>query len=191
MQMCKIFFLFFQRCFRSETVHLLLRIILESFKLNYFFLTSNTCDEYFALRTQIKSDASSCQAIANLDARDFLCEVSGFGQFFIVSGVPTFVYHPLKIQMFSSQTFMFEPTLNLFSHYVSTVGSRPRYHSSRVCVDVAGRDSCRFCTMYLHLCTEDLNQQFSEPLSPANFHKPGPFCSSAATLARFFHVEIF
>ena len=31
----------------------------------------------------------------------------------------------------------------------------------------------------------------SEPLSPANFDKPGPFCSSSATLARFFHVEIF
>ena len=134
MQMCKIFFLFFQKCFRSETVHLLLRIILESFKLNYFFLTSNTCDEYFALRTQIKSDASSCWAIANLEARDFLCEVSGLGQFFIVS----------------SQTFMFEPTLNLFSRYVSTVGSKRRYHSSRVCVDVAKRDSCSFCTMFLY-----------------------------------------
>ena len=31
----------------------------------------------------------------------------------------------------------------------------------------------------------------SEPLSPATFHKPGLFCSLAATLARFFHVEIF
>ena len=31
----------------------------------------------------------------------------------------------------------------------------------------------------------------SEPLSPANFHKPEPFCSSAAFLAKFFHVEIF
>ena len=29
--------------------------------------------------------------IANLDARDFLCAVSGFGQFFIVSGVHKFV----------------------------------------------------------------------------------------------------
>jgi len=46
--------------FRSETVPLLLRIILESFKLHYFFLTSNTCDEYFAAQTQIRSDASSC-----------------------------------------------------------------------------------------------------------------------------------
>ena len=51
---------------------------------------------------------------------------------------------PLKIQMFGGQTFMFEPTLNLFSRYVSTVRSKRRYHSSRVCVDVAGRDSCRF-----------------------------------------------
>ena len=63
---------------------------------------------------------------------------------FIVSGVPTFVERPHKIQMFGGQTFMFESTLNLFSRYVSTVGSKRRYHSSRVCVDVAGRDSCRF-----------------------------------------------
>ena len=77
--------------FRSESLHLLLRIILESFKLHYFFLTSNTCDGYFAVQTQIKSDASSCQTVANLDAREFGWAVFGFGQFFIVSGVPTFV----------------------------------------------------------------------------------------------------
>ena len=52
--------------------------------------------------------------------------------------------HIHKIQMFGGQTFMFESTLNLFSRYVSTVGSKRRYHSSRVCVDVAGRDSSRF-----------------------------------------------
>ena len=39
---------------------------------------------------------------------------------------------------------MFEPTFNPFSRLVSTVGWKPRYHSSRVCVDVAGRDSCGF-----------------------------------------------
>ena len=39
---------------------------------------------------------------------------------------------------------MFKPTLNLFSRYVSTVALNRRYHSSRVCVDVAGRASCRF-----------------------------------------------
>ena len=38
---------------------------------------------------------------------------------------------------------MFEPTKNLFSRYVSTFGFKRRYHSSWVCVDVAGRDSCR------------------------------------------------
>ena len=65
------FFSFYRNVFRSETVHLLSRIILESFKPHYFFLTSNTATEYFALRTQIKSDASSCYTIANLDARDF------------------------------------------------------------------------------------------------------------------------
>ena len=56
----KIFFSFSRNIFRSETVHLLLRIILESFKLHCFFLTSNTCDEYFAVQTQIRSDASIC-----------------------------------------------------------------------------------------------------------------------------------
>ena len=71
-----------------------------------------------------------------------------FGLFFIVSGVPTFVQPILKIQMFDGQTFMFESILNLFSRYVSTVGSKRRYHSSRVCaVDIAARDSCRFCTI--------------------------------------------
>ena len=49
---------FFSRNFsRSETARLLLKIILESFKLHYFFLTSNTCYEYFDVRTQIRSDA--------------------------------------------------------------------------------------------------------------------------------------
>ena len=38
-----IFFSFSRNVFRSETVHLLVRIILESFKLDYFFLTSITC----------------------------------------------------------------------------------------------------------------------------------------------------
>ena len=85
------FFSFSRNIFRSDTVHSLLTIILESFKLHYFFLTSNTCDEYFAVQTQIRSDASSCQTVANLNAREFGCAVSGFGQFFIVSGVPTFV----------------------------------------------------------------------------------------------------
>ena len=93
---------------------------------------------------------------------------SGSGQFFIVSGVPTFAKRPLKIQMFGGQTFMFEPNLNLFSRYVSTVRSKRRYHSSRVYVDVAGRDNCRFCTMpVLNWCSEDLNKQF-----PSSQHRP-------------------
>ena len=61
-----------------------------------------------------------------------------------------FLKRPLKIQVFGRQTLMSEPTLNLFSRYMSTVGSKRRYHSSQVCVDFAGRDSCRFCTMCLY-----------------------------------------
>ena len=125
------FFPFSRNIFRPETIHLLLRIILES-----FFLTSNTCDEYFALQTQIRSDASRWMP-ESFDA-PFPVSVNSF----IVIGVPTFVLRPLKIQMFGGQTFLFEPTLNLFSRYVSTVGSKRRYHNSRVCVDVAGRESC-------------------------------------------------
>ena len=55
---------------------------------------------------------------------------------FIVSGVPTFVKRPLKIQMFGGQTFMFEPTLNLFSRHVSTVGSKLCNHGV---MDALGR----------------------------------------------------
>ena len=58
-----------------------------------------------------------------------------------------------------------EPTLNLFSRYVSTVASKRRYHSSQVYVDVAGRDSCRFfaigCWLFIYWCSEDPNEQFS------------------------------
>ena len=42
---------------------------------------------------------------------------------------------------------MYEPTLNLFSRYVSTVGPKRQYHGSRDCVDVAGGDSCRSNTI--------------------------------------------
>ena len=50
--MQEIFFLFFQDNSRSETVHLFLRNIIESFKLHYLFLNSNICDKYFAVWTQ-------------------------------------------------------------------------------------------------------------------------------------------
>ena len=83
--------------------------------------------------------------------------VSGFGQFFIVRGVRKNC-RPPKIQMFGSQIFMFEPTVNLFSRYVSTDGSKRRYHSSRVSVDVAGRDSC---WLFIYWCSKDLNEEFS------------------------------
>ena len=39
MQMSRYFFSFSRNVFGSETVHLLLRIIIESFKQHYFFLT--------------------------------------------------------------------------------------------------------------------------------------------------------
>ena len=52
---------------------------------------------------------------------------------------------------------MFEPTLNLVSRYRRLDPTVDTYHCSRLSVDVAGRDSCRF--------------------SPGNSHKPGPFFS--------------
>ena len=85
-----VFFSIFRNVSRLETVHLLFRIIIESFKQHYFFLASNTCDGYFAAQTRIRSDASSCYTVANLNAREFWCAVSGFGQCLIVSGVTTF-----------------------------------------------------------------------------------------------------
>ena len=52
---------------------------------------------------------------------------------------------------------MFEPTLNLFSRYVSTAGSKRLYNSSRVCVDVAGRDSCRFNCLHTDLAKTSIS----------------------------------
>ena len=67
--------------------------------------------------------------------------------------------------MLGRQIFIFETTLSLFSRYVSTDGSKRRYHSSRVSVDVARRDSCRFntlgCWLFIYWCSEDLNDEFS------------------------------
>ena len=75
-----------------------------------------------------------------------------------MTGVPSFVWRPFKIQMF-------KPTLKLFSRYVSKVESKRRYHSSRAYVDVAARGSYRFntigCWLFLYWCSEDLNKQFS------------------------------
>ena len=88
---------------------------------------------------------------------------------------------------------MFEPTSNLLSRYVSTVESKRRYHSSQVCVDVAGRDSFRFNCLYTDVAKTS-NKQFS--LSRNLFLLQTPtsqdhFAASVATLTRFFHVEIF
>ena len=81
---------------RSETAHLLLKIILASFKLHYFFLTSNALDEYFAVRTQIRSDALSC----------FRFPVSVNSLYWAVrlQRSWTFIWRSLKIQMFGGQT---------------------------------------------------------------------------------------
>ena len=140
MQMCKIFFSFSRNIFLSETVHFHFSIIIESFKLYYFFWTSTTCDEYFAMRTQIISDASSCLKFANLDARDFWCAVSGFGHFFIVSGVLKKCLAPPQNSNAWPPNIHIWTTLSLFSRYVSTDGSKRRYHSSGVSVDVAGME---------------------------------------------------
>ena len=134
MQMCKIFnFSLF-----PGTVHLLLRIILESFKLHYFFLTSITCDEYFALRTQIRSDAWSCQTIANLDARDFLCAVSGFGQFFIVSNVPSyFCLAP------SQNSNVWRPNIHVWTHFEPISSLRVHGWIQKTVSQLVGARGCR------------------------------------------------
>ena len=58
-QMCKIFFLYF--LFRNGTFAF--KNCSGEFKLHYFFLTSDTCDGYYALRTQIRSDGQMLQAV--------------------------------------------------------------------------------------------------------------------------------
>ena len=70
-----------------------------------------------------------------------------------------------KFKCLAAKHLCLNPLKTFFSRYVFTVGSKRLYHSSRVCVDVVGRDSCRFntigCWLFIYLCSEDLNMQFS------------------------------
>ena len=87
-----------------------------------------------------------------------MSETSGFGQFFIVSGVLKKCLAPSQNSNAWPPNIHIWTTLSLFSRYVSTDGSKRRYHSSRVSVVVAGRDSCWF---FIYWCSEDLNEEFS------------------------------
>ena len=88
--------------------------------------------------------------------------------------------------------------LKPISRYTSTVGSKRRYHSSRMCVDVAGRDSCRFNTigcLHTYVAKTSISSFHRVGTAfPADSLKPGQFCSSAATLvtslARLFHDKL-
>ena len=147
--------------FRSETLHLLLRIILESFKLHYFFLASNTCDGYFAAQTRIRSGASSCYTVANLNAREFWCAVSGFGQCLIVSGVTTFT----KFKCLAAKNSCLNP---LWTYFLVTC---PRLDpndgiTARGCAWISPKRQLSFftigCWLFIYRCSEDLNKQFSQ-----------------------------
>ena len=102
---------------------------------------------------------------------------------------------PLKIQLFGGQTFMLEPTLNLFfslrvhgwiqttvSQLAGVRGCRRKRQSSLIQWDVG--------CLYTDVAKTSIsNFRRVGTAFSGNSHKP--FCSSAATLARFFHVEIF
>ena len=146
------FFLCFQEHFSFRNSKLAFKNNYWEFQTALLLLdTSNTCDEYFAVQTQISSDASSCQTVGNLDAKDFSCVVSCFSQyFFIVSSAPTLF---LNICLMPSQTYnVWQPnmsclntlsSLNLFSCYMSMFRSKQWYwYISQVCMDIARRDSC-------------------------------------------------
>ena len=138
MQMCKIFFSFSRNIFLSEIVHFHFSIILESFKLYYFFWTSTTCDEYFAMRTQIISDASSCLKFANLDARDFWCAVSGFGHFFLVSGVLKNCLAP------SQNSNAWPPNIHIWTHFEPIFPLRVHGWIQTTVSQLAGKRGCRW-----------------------------------------------
>ena len=83
-------------------------------------------------------------------------------------------------------------SLNLFSRYVSTIGSRRRVSQ------LAGVRGCRRKRLLSFLYnvfftdvakTSIINFGRVGTAFSGELHQPGPFCSSAASLARFFHVE--
>ena len=127
-------------------------------------------------------------SVPNLNARDFWCAVPSLGQFFIVSGAPTFVQRPLKIQLFGCQNMS---CLNPFWTFLLTgsllVGLRRRRRKWQLSFTIG-------CWLFIYWYSEDLNKQFSSSLNRflwRTSESQDRFRSSAATLARFFLVEIF
>ena len=136
------------------------------------------------MRTQIRSDASSCWTVANLDARDFWWAVSGFGQFFIVSGVLKNCLAP------SQNSNVWPPNIHVWTHFEHIFPSSVHGWIQKTVSQLAGERVCRGKRQLSFKVVGCLYTDVGTA-SPANSHKPGPFYSSAATLARFFHVEIF
>ena len=124
-------FSFSKNIFRSETVHLLLSIILESFKLCFFVLTSNTCDEYFSVHKL----GPMLQAVKQSPNR--VPETCSFGQFFIVCG-------GLKNCLALSQNSnVWPPNIHVWTHFEPIFPLRVHGWVQTTVSQLAGERGCR------------------------------------------------
>ena len=170
------FFAISRNISRSETGHLLLRIIVESFKLHFFFLFLQRCEHKLGQMLQ-----------ANLDSRDFSARFPvsvNSWQWEVCLHCAWICLTPSQNSNVGGQTCHVWTQLEpLFSWRVH-VGSKQRHHSSQVCVDVAGKD--RYC-LWLNEVVGRLYTDVAVTIM-SNFRrvgtafsgdsrKPGLFCS--------------
>ena len=127
------FFAISRNISRSETGHLLLRIIVESFKLHFFFLFLHRCEHKLGQMLQ-----------ANLDSRDFSARFPvsvNSWQWEVCLHCAWICLTPSQNSNVGGQTCHVWTQLEpLFSWRVH-VGSKQRHHSSQVWVDVARKDN--------------------------------------------------
>ena len=132
-------------------------------------------------------------------SRDFLCAVSRFRSILYSERCAHICLAP------SQNSNVWRPNIHVWIHFEPIFSLRVHGWILTTVSQLAGGCSgCRrkrqlsflynrFLVVYILMWRRPQLAISGElkPLSPANINKPELFCSSAATLARFFHVEIF
>ena len=192
--MCKIFFLFFQECisFRNGTF---------AFKdYSWEFQTALLLLNVYYLRWIFRpANTNQVRCFTLLDNRWPWCQRLFMRCFRFRSILYSERCAHICLAL-SQNSNVWRPNIHVWTHFEPIFLLRFHGWTQTTVSQLAGVRECRqkrqlsflynaFILMYRR---PQLAISFeSEPLSPANFHKPRPFCSSAATLARFFDVEIF
>ena len=102
----------------------------------------------------------------------------------------------------SQNSNVWRPNIHVWTHFEPIFSVSVHGWIQMTVTQLAGVRECRRkrqlsfltmgCWLLIYWCSEDLNKQFSPSRNRfprrTGSHKPGPFCSSSATLVRLLHV---